>query len=706
MAAEQGQYRPSRYKDFLAGQAPLRLLVLEDSAQTVEPLVSLFRNEGYPTRVHRVTSLEDLEESLSEHPWDLFLIYKDAEALPAETALAETIRLDRDIPSLLLTDTNDAETVTSWLFAGGADTVPVDQTARFMLVCQREWFNLVQRRQRRANERALKDAEKRCQLLLNSSVDAIAYIHEGMHIHANPTYVDLFGFYDPDDLTGISLIDIIHPDDQTKFKTFFRNFQHNSDDCPPLDFKGRKEDGSEFQASMVLSTAKWDDELCTQIIIRKASADPELEKKLELLKNTDQVTGLYNRNFFNQKLDKAIDQAHNQHKHYSVMDIRLDRYDDLSNELGPEITEQFLASIGKILSAHLQNAECIARYSQGTFLAVINTNIQSTQEQLASSLIDAIQQHSITFHNVQVETTASIGIMPITDTADSGQYILTRAEKACRAAQKDGGNRYKFHDQQAELQEKAREGDMAALIQQAIEQDQFQLSFQPIINFEDEQEQQYEVFSLLLNTEGEVIPAAEFLPTARRAQLINRIDRWVILNAIKALSAKYAKGQNVRLFITLGLESIQDQTLPAWVNVALRTARIPASALVIQLCEEDVAVAGDGAKPVCEAFIKLGCELCLTHFGGAVDPMAVLDSIPASMVKLEDSLLEDVESDSQVLDRLNDITQVLKEKNKQVLVPKVESSKKMSTLWGCDINYVQGNFLQPPMPEMSYDFET
>ncbi|CAM3781941.1 GGDEF/EAL domain-containing response regulator [Parendozoicomonas haliclonae] len=705
MASQSGQYRPSRYKEYLQSQGPLRLLVLEDSSQSVEPLVSLFRNEGFPTRVHRVTSAEDLDESLAAHLWDMFIIFQNAEALSADESLAHIIRLDRDIPTLILTENDNSETVVQWLAAGGTDAIPVDQGERFILVCLREWYNLVQRRQRRANELALKDAERRCQLLLNSSVDAIAYIHEGMHIHANPTYLEMFGFMEPEDLAGISLIDIIHRDDQGRFKQFFRQFQLGNEDTPPLDFKGQREDGDEFQATMSLSSAKWDDEQCTQIIIRKAAADPELEKKLEALKNTDQITGLFNRAYFTEKLDKAIEQVHSHQGRFSMLDIRLDRFDDLKNELGVEISDQFLAKAAELISGHFDDQGCLARYSGGRFLALVGTDIHTTLEDQASRLVADVKDFNVRINNASVETTASVGIMPITETADSSQYILGRAEKACLSAQNNGGNRHQFHDQQQELQELAKEGDTVALIQHALENDQFRLTYQPIINTEDEQEQQYEVFSRLTDSDGETVAAADFLPAARRANLTTRIDRWVILHAIKTLSEHRAKGNNSRLFITLGLESMQDQTLPAWINVAVRAAKIPGDALVFQLCEEDVALAGEDVLPVCEAFKKLECQLCLTHFGGAADPMALLSALPVDAVKLDDALVAGMDSDQQVLSQLQDTIRTLQQKGKQVMVPKVESNKILSTLWGFDVNYVQGNFLQPPTSSMSYEFQ-
>jgi PAS domain-containing protein len=93
-------------------------------------------------------------------------------------------RLDRDIPFILLTDNYDAASTTAVLKAGGQGAVPYTERALLMLVVDRELTDLDERR-RRLLEAHLCKAEQRCQRLLESSKDAIAYVIEGMHVYVN-----------------------------------------------------------------------------------------------------------------------------------------------------------------------------------------------------------------------------------------------------------------------------------------------------------------------------------------------------------------------------------------------------------------------------------------------------------------------------------------------------------------------------------------
>jgi PAS domain-containing protein len=175
----------------------IRLLILEDSQNEAERLVSLFRNAGQATRVHRLTSSDDLAEALKQ-TWDLLINAPQSENLDPSEAINAIRRQAKDIPIIQLTAGNDAEAITEALMLGAQDALPQGEDEWLLLVANRELANLEERRARRSAEVALREAEKRCQLLLDSSVDAIAYVHDGMHIYANRAYLELFGYDDVD----------------------------------------------------------------------------------------------------------------------------------------------------------------------------------------------------------------------------------------------------------------------------------------------------------------------------------------------------------------------------------------------------------------------------------------------------------------------------------------------------------------------------
>ncbi len=221
----------------------IRLLILEDSQNEAERLVSLFRNAGHATRVHRLTSPEDLAETLQQS-WDLLIAAPTSECLEPGEALATLRRQSRDIPFIQLVADNSSDAITDALMLGAQDALPQGEDERLVLVANRELAGLAERRARRAAELALREAEKRCQLLLDSSVDAITYVHDGMHIYANRSYMALFGYEDAEELEGLPVIDLIASCDQGAFKDFLKGYQ-NDQRQTELVCTGVKLDGQE-----------------------------------------------------------------------------------------------------------------------------------------------------------------------------------------------------------------------------------------------------------------------------------------------------------------------------------------------------------------------------------------------------------------------------------------------------------------------------
>ena len=194
----------------------IRLLILEDSQNEAERLVSLFRNAGHATRVHRLTSPEDLAETLQQS-WDLLIAAPTSECLEPGEALAT-------LPPVARHPVHPA---------GGRQQLrrhhrrldarrpgrPAARRGRAPGAGRQPRAGRP-RRTPRAPRRRTRPARggKRCQLLLDSSVDAITYVHDGMHIYANRSYMALFGYEDAEELEGLPVIDLIASCDQGAFR--------------------------------------------------------------------------------------------------------------------------------------------------------------------------------------------------------------------------------------------------------------------------------------------------------------------------------------------------------------------------------------------------------------------------------------------------------------------------------------------------------
>ncbi len=676
----------------------IRLLILEDSQNEAERLVSLFRNAGQATRVHRLTSSDDLAEALKQ-TWDLLINAPQSENLDPSEAISAIRRQAKDIPILQLTAGNDAEAITEALMLGAQDALPQGEDEWLLLVANRELANLEERRARRSAEVALREAEKRCQLLLDSSVDAIAYVHDGMHIYANRAYLELFGYDDVEDLEGMPMIDLISSADQSRFKTFLKNYQ-SMEGSAELACGGVRADGDTLKTRMHFSPAAYDGEPCIQVVIRAENDSAELQKLREI-SSQDPVTGLLNRNSFLEVLDTAVERAVNASQPASLAYIRVDRFAALQADIGLTDSDQLLNQLATLLRGHFPGEAQLARFADDVFAVLQPGVIPQQAEPELRKLLTKVEGQLLDVGGRTVQTTLSIGVAGLDEKTAKAQDAIERAHRC--ADELSDGNALKLYNPADELAAAANRGDIVAMLKQALESNSFRLLFQPIISLRGDSFEHYEVLLRLLDPQGVEVPPNEFLSTAADAGLAAKIDRWVILNSIKLLAEHRAKGHRTRLFLHLSAASIQDPSLLPWLGVVLKASRLPGDSLAFEFGEADAVAYLKPAKALAQGLNGLGCRTALAQFGCVLNPFNTLKHLDAEFIKVDGSYTQDL-TRQENQEALKALLAELHEQQKQSIVPFVESATVLATLWQAGVSYIQGHYLQGPSQSMDYDF--
>ncbi|MGE4407719.1 EAL domain-containing protein [Pseudomonas sp.] len=678
----------------------IRLLILEDSQNEAERLVSLFRNAGQATRVHRLTSSDDLAEALKQ-TWDLLINAPHSENLDPSEVIGAIRRQAKDIPVIQLTAGNDAEAITTALMLGAQDALPQGEDEWLILVANRELANLEERRARRSAEVALREAEKRCQLLLDSSVDAIAYVHDGMHIYANRAYLEMFGYADVEDLEGMPMIDLIGATDQSAFKTFLKNYQTLEGNAE-LACSGIRADGESLKTRMHFSPAAYDGEPCIQVVIRAENDSAELQKLREI-SSQDPVTGLLNRNAFLEVMDGAVERAVNAGQSASLAYIRVDRFAALQAEIGLADSDQLLAQLATLLRAHFPAGTQLARFADDVFTALQPGVTPQQAEPELRKLLAKVEGHLLDIGGRTVQTTFSIGVAALDEKTAKAQDAIERAHRC--ADELGDGNALKLYNPADELAAAASRGNIVAMLQQALEKNSFRLLFQPIISLRGDSFEHYEVLLRLLDPQGAEVPPAEFLVAASDAGLATKIDRWVILNSIKLLAEHRAKGHSTRLFLHLSAASLQDPSLLPWLGVVLKASRLPGDSLVFEFGEPDAVAYLKPAKVLAQGLGNLGCRVALAQFGCVLNPFNTLKHLNAEFIKVDGSYTQDL-SRQENQEALKTLLADLHAQHRQSIVPFVESATVLATLWQAGVSYIQGHYLQGPSQSMDYDFSS
>lgn len=678
----------------------IRLLILDDSQNHAERLVSILRNAGHATRAHRITSMEDLHDCLQQ-TWDLCFALPETSAMTAQQACL-TIKQAHDIPFILLSNPADTESRTEALRQGMQDVVAPDADALIILTAKRELASLSARRQQRIAEQSLREAEKRCQLLLDSSVDAIGYVSDGMHIYTNRSYIQLFGYEDPDDLAAEPMLGLIALKDQENFKDFLRHYLSRGDQndmrCIAVD-----REGNEFPIMLSFSPAHYDGEPCTQVVIRAETASADFEEKFKAMASHDLVTGLFNRSWFQEQLDRISEQAVHHSQPSSLIYLSVDGFNALQTEIGIGGSDLLLADLAQLLRSAFPEPALLARFSDDAFSAVIEGKEPDAITEQLSKLLKQIESNLFEADGRTVQITASIGVACISETQPEPTPAIERAHRLADQLSQAGGNALKVFNPLEELQLMANRGNMIALLRHALETDAFSLLFQPIISLRGDSIGHYEAFLRLRNSQNEEIDPAELHTAALEAGLAGDIDRWQITHAVSELLRHRSQGAETHLIINLSSASLQDPLIVQWIANHLKENRVPADALVFQFNDADATTYLRQAKIQVEALHSIHTKVSLSHFGSASAPYTALKHLPVDYVKIDSSLSQDL-TNPDAVEKLKEMVSTLSNQGKQSIVSGVVSATTMPALWQAGVNYIQGDYLQPATAGMSFNF--
>jgi diguanylate cyclase (GGDEF)-like protein/PAS domain S-box-containing protein len=687
----------------------INLIVIDDSFDSEEKIVSKLRTMGYTARSTRVEDDEDLLDTLDKQTPDLVIYFEGMTSI----SLKKTIKcLNKDKRTedcrVIAVNKNEQPDVVSAMRTGAVDATNFANIDHLLLIITREHKSLINARKISTLTRAYNESERRCTSLLDSSRDAIAYIHEGMHIYSNQSYLEMFGIEESHDLEGLPILDIVASEQRDEFKKFLRNYSNNEEVIEKHDTQLLKPNGEEFSGEMEFSPAQIEGEPCIQIIIRKEDINTEeLERQLKALSQKDQLTGLFNRQYCIEKLEATIEHAVQGKYTAALMEIHIDNFNEIKNSVGVIESDQYIVAAAKALNKVVGSDDILARYTHDSFTVIANNYSKDNIKNYARKLQKAISQLEIDINGSHINTTCCIGITLIDNESPEYNDILARSEKAITLAIEKGVDQIHIYvPYKGELTRHEVDAKFKEQLTDALKNDKFLLHYQPIVSLHgDETIERYEVFVRLEDNNSEqVIMPLDFLPAAERIGMSIAIDRWVLYRTIQCFIKKQESGKNTQFFIKLSASSIKDATLIDWLNYQIKEKQIPDYTLNFEV-KENVAVTNlKNTKNMSHKLKELKCGVVLDDFGVGTNPFQILDHIHADYVRMDSSFMDNLAEHPHNQESIKRIAQQATELGKFTIAQHVPDATSLSILWGMGINFIQGYFLQEPLPTMDYDF--
>ena len=364
----------------------------------------------------------------------------------------------------------------------------------------------------------------------------------------------------------------------------------------------------------------------------------DLQKSFDHARYHDGFTGLPNRRYFMNQLDRALREVRTrQRPRIAVMLIDITRFHIINDTLGHTAGDELMMQAARRFANSTSGVECILARWGGDQFAVLLLDVPSPESagDLATVLQDALQApFELRKHRLSV--TASIGLTSV-DSAQRAEDVIREADIALSAAKKDETLRTLAY-QPAMGGQAASLVSLEADLHVALANNELRLVFQPIVDLRSYYMVGAEVLLRWRHpVEGMLMPD-RFLAIAEEAGLMVAITRRIILRACKLAAAwrkRLPADQQFYLSINLSAAVLRDQGLSEYVANVLDETQVPAATLKFEVTEAALISNVGAARDLLERLHGLGIQLILDDFGTGYSSLNYLQLFPLDYVKID-----------------------------------------------------------------------
>jgi EAL domain-containing protein (putative c-di-GMP-specific phosphodiesterase class I) len=294
----------------------------------------------------------------------------------------------------------------------------------------------------------------------------------------------------------------------------------------------------------------------------------------------------------------------------------------------------------------------------------------------------------------------SIGIAPIEPASETVGALMSAADVACYVAKDLGRNRIHVYEE-GDAAERHQEMLWVARITRALEEERFELYYQPIVSTRSDRPSgewpHYELLLRMRDERGELVPPTAFIPAAERYNLMPSLDRWVISHALETLVFRGDPGVSpYMLAINLSGTTLNDARFLDFLLDELSGAEVPPGALCFEITET-AAIANLGqVVGFMRALKARGCRFSLDDFGTGLSSLTYLKNLPVDYVKIDGQFIRNVTRDPADECVVESIARMARAFKIQAIAERVETREVMLRLGELGVAFAQGFYIAVP----------
>jgi len=690
----------------MRGQEYQVLLVTENESDAEDLARILATERGHRFQLDAAPDMDALKKQLGTSAVDAVLLAGDLSDASMTQIAIRLLELNCDLPIVAVTDDGEEETAAELLATGVQDVL-----WRSELDADRLGRALRYAIERAATLRELLESESMLHSILKNLTEGVivadrqeklllvnAAARELLGLGSvSSLATDIFGMYETDTVTRIRdtarpMARALRGENVSDLEIFHRNADAPAGRFLSVNARPLKDVNGQIKGGVVS--------------FRDVTARRKAEQELTHLALHDGQTNIPNQAFFVETLRKAIARAERSHVRMAVLLLNLDGMKQINDRYGHENGDLLLKEVARRLADGLRAGDFLARMGGDGFVVLFE---DLSHNEHAASLADKIREilaPAFAIREHQIPVSASIGISTFPECGDDAGSLIKTAEVAMRRAKESGRNTYHFYSRSVHA-EMSRRAELERDLRDAVEQEHFELEFQPIANLGNGRIESLETLLRWNHPEHGLVRPMEFLPILEATGMMNGVGEWVLASACLQIRDWQRVLSRPELSISVNLSAAQlcHRRIVDVIDRILTNANLSAESLILEITEATLLTEPRAVRENLSVLARTGVQLALDNFGTGMMALQSIRQLPLSQIKIDRSLVMSLPADPDDIALVDATLRLAEDLGLKVVAEGLEVDEQLRFLADRGCHLGQGNLVSPPLPVTSiHDF--
>ncbi|MBZ0090923.1 MAG: EAL domain-containing protein [Sulfuricellaceae bacterium] len=441
-------------------------------------------------------------------------------------------------------------------------------------------------------------------------------------------------------------------------------------------------------------------------VARDTTEKKKSEELIWLQANFDSLTGLANRQMFQDRLEQEIKKAHRAGLPLALMVLDLDRFKEVNDTLGHDMGDLLLQEVAQRLSHCVREADTVARLGGDEFTVILGElNEVECVERVALNILQKLSE-PFQLGDQTVYLTSSIGITFYPEDASDFDKLLKNADQAMYAAKHQGRNRCSYFapSMHEAMQTRMHLANDLRCALGSLMDTPFYLAYQPIVEFATGSIHKAEALIRWRHPTRGLVNPVEFIPIAEETEMILDLGNWVFRDAARQV-ARWRLSHHAAFQVSINVSPVQIHNTSndyKWLDY-LEQLSVPGHSIVVEITEGLLLDASVSVTEQLQEFQRAGIEVSLDDFGTGYSSLSYLKKFNIDNIKIDQSFVRNLSPDSDDMVLCEAMIAMAHKLGMKVIAEGVETAEQRDLLAAAGCDYGQGYLFSKPLSVEAFE---